>query len=125
MNSAMGMVAATVKTPHGLSASAFTTTSASTASKMTRMARIASTAMAPAEEFNSSFTISPSELPLRLMEQNDEDGQNRQHGDGPGGRIQFFLHHFAERFAIAPHGAKQDYKILHRAAEDAANQNPQ
>jgi hypothetical protein len=45
MNSAMGIVAPTVKTPHGLSASAFTTTSASTASRITRIARIASSAM--------------------------------------------------------------------------------
>ena len=57
MNIAMGMVAATVNTPHGLSASAFTTTSASTASRMTMMARIATRPMTPATEFSSSFTI--------------------------------------------------------------------
>ena len=70
MNSAMGMVAPTVKMPHGLSASALTTTSASTASRITRMARIASTAMKPAGAFNSSFTIWPSDLPSRRIEQN-------------------------------------------------------
>ena len=70
MNSAMGMVAPTVNTPHGLSASACTTTSASTASKITRMARIASNAMSPAGVFNSSLTIWPSDLPSRRIEQN-------------------------------------------------------
>ena len=57
MNIAMGIVAATVNTPHGLSASAFTTTSASTASRITMMARIATVAITPAVVFNSSFTI--------------------------------------------------------------------
>ena len=70
MNSAMGMVAPTVKMPHGLSASALTTTSASTASRITTMARIASNAMKPADVFNSSFTICPSDFPLRRIEQN-------------------------------------------------------
>ena len=66
----MGIVAPTVNTPHGLSASAFTTTSASTASKITRIASTATSATAPAGEFNSSFTICASDLPSRRMEQN-------------------------------------------------------
>ena len=45
MSMAMGIVAPTVKTPQGLSASAFTTTSARTASRMIMMDRIAATPM--------------------------------------------------------------------------------
>jgi hypothetical protein len=71
MNSAMGMVAPTVNTPHGLSASAFTTTSESTASRMTMMARMATMAMPPATPFNSSFTIWPSDFPFRRMDANN------------------------------------------------------
>ena len=69
MNIAMGIVAATVNTPHGLSASAFTTTSASTASRMIMIARIATRPITPANEFSSSFTIWPRERPLRRIEQ--------------------------------------------------------
>ncbi|MCG3778153.1 MAG: hypothetical protein JW388_0861 [Nitrospira sp.] len=70
MNMAMGMVAPTVNTPHGLSASAFTTTSASTASRMIMMARMATRPIDPAVEFNSSRTICASERPSRRIEQN-------------------------------------------------------
>ena len=70
MNIAIGMVAPTVNSPHGLSASVFTTTSASTASRITIMARMASNAKNPAALFNSSFTICPSDLPSRRNEQN-------------------------------------------------------
>jgi hypothetical protein len=69
MNIAMGIVAPTVKMPHGLSASAFTTTNASTASKITMIARMAAIAMCPAVVFNSSFTICPSDFPSRRIEQ--------------------------------------------------------
>ena len=64
----MGMVAPTVKTPQGLSASTFTTTSPSTANRMIMMDRMATKASAPRKGFNSSFTICPSERPLRRME---------------------------------------------------------
>ena len=70
MNIAIGIVALTVKMPHGLSASAFTTTSASTASRITRMHRIATSASAPAAVLTSSFTIWPSDFPSRRSEQN-------------------------------------------------------
>ena len=43
----------------------------------------------------------------------------------PAARVQFLLHHLAERFAVAPHRAEQDHEILHRAAEHDADQNPQ
>ena len=58
-------------------------------------------------------------------EQNHQDGQNRQHRDETGRRIQFLLDHLAERFAVAPHRAKQNDEILHRAAEHDADENPQ
>ena len=70
MNIAIGIVAATVNTPHGLSASAFTTTNASTASRITMIARIATSPITPANEFSSSFTICPSDRPCRRIEQN-------------------------------------------------------
>ena len=70
MSMAMGMVAPTVKTPHGLSASALTTTSASTASKIIMIARMAMTPMTPAVVLSSSFTILASDFPLRRIEQN-------------------------------------------------------
>ncbi len=73
MNIAIGMVMLTVKTPHGLSASAFTTTSASTASKITMIARIAAEANKPAVVFNSSLTIWPSDLPSRRKEAKQDD----------------------------------------------------
>ena len=91
MNSAIGMVAPTVKMPQGLSARALTTTSARTASKMTRMERMASSATQPAVLFNSSRTS------LR-----------------------------AERIRrVAAQRAKQNDEILHRSAQDHADQNPE
>ena len=68
MNIAMGMVAATVKTPHGDSASAFTTTSASTASRMIMIDRMAMTPMTPAALLISSRTICASDLPSRRID---------------------------------------------------------
>ena len=70
MNMAMGMVAPTVNTPQGLSASALTTTKARTASKIIMMARIAAMPMTPAVVCSSSFTIWASDLPSRRIEQN-------------------------------------------------------
>ncbi len=58
-------------------------------------------------------------------EHNHQNGQNRQHRDEADRRIQFLLDHLAERFAVAPHRAKQDHEILHRAAEHGADENPQ
>ena len=66
----MGTVAPTVNTPHGLPASAFTTTNDSTASIMVMIPRIAIRATNPAVVFSSSFTICPSDLPSRRIEQN-------------------------------------------------------
>jgi hypothetical protein len=62
---AMGIVQAMVKSPHGLALRAFTTTSASTASRMIMMARIAIIAAIPATGFTSSFAIWPKDLPFR------------------------------------------------------------
>ena len=65
----MGMVAPTVKTPHGLSASALTTMTASTANKITMIIRMATRASPPAKPFSSSRTICPSDLPSRRIEE--------------------------------------------------------
>ena len=58
-------------------------------------------------------------------QQNHHDGENRHHGDVTRGGIHFLLHHLAERFSVAPQRAEQNHKILHRAAEHHADQNPQ
>ena len=68
MKSAIGMVAAIVKVPHGLSASALTTTSDSTARMMIMIARTPTSASAPGTGPSSIFTISPSDLPSRRTE---------------------------------------------------------
>ena len=68
MMTAMGMVIAIVKTPHGLSASARTTTSASTASRMIMMTSTLINAMKPTPAPISSFTICPSDFPSRRIE---------------------------------------------------------
>ena len=57
MNSAIGIVIESVNRPHGLSRSALTTTSASTASRMIMIAKIATMAARPATGFTSSFAI--------------------------------------------------------------------
>ncbi len=58
-------------------------------------------------------------------EQNHQNRQNRQHRDEARRCVQFLLHHLAERFAVTPHRTKQDYEVLHRAAEHDADENPQ
>ena len=70
MKRAMGMVAATVKSPQGLSASALTTTNPSTAMRITMMQRIPKRAILTAKVPTSSLTICPNDFPPRLMEQN-------------------------------------------------------
>ncbi len=70
MNTAMGMVAAIVKVPQGLPTSAFTTTSATTASRMTMMISTVSIATKPPVGPISSRAIWPSDLPSRRMEAN-------------------------------------------------------
>ena len=65
---AIGMVQRMVKTPHGLSFSALTTTSASTASRMIMMASTATMASSPVTGPVSSLAIWPSDLPSRRME---------------------------------------------------------
>ena len=62
------MVVAIVNSPHGLPRSALTTTSASTASRMIMIARIATIAARPATGFTSSFAIWPSDLPSRRID---------------------------------------------------------
>ena len=64
----MGMVQAMVNTPHGLPLSAFTTTSASTASRMIMIASTATIARRPVTGPISSLAICPSDLPSRRIE---------------------------------------------------------
>ena len=68
INRAIGIVAVIVKRPHGLSRSALTTTSASTASRMIMMAKTATIAATPATGLTSSLAIWPSDLPSRRMD---------------------------------------------------------
>ena len=70
MTNAIGMVIAMVKTPHGLFASACTTTNASTAIKMIMIASTLTSANAPTLGPISSFTICPSVFPRRRTEAN-------------------------------------------------------
>ncbi len=88
MSSAIGIVAAIVNRPHGLSRSALTTTSASTASRMIMIAKIATIAAMPATGLISSFAIWPSDLPSRRIDAHRID------------------------------------EVLHRAAEDDADDQP-
>ena len=70
MNTAMGMVAAMVKVPQGLPFSALTTTSATTASRMTMIKSTVTRATKPPTLPISSRAIWPSDLPSRRMEAN-------------------------------------------------------
>ena len=67
---AVGMVMATVNVPHGLSPSAFTTTSPSAARMMIMIPSVPTSATPPATGPISIFTISPRERPSRRIEQN-------------------------------------------------------
>jgi len=70
MSRAIGTVQAMVKRPHGEARSAFTTISASTASRMIMIASTATIAVTPVTLLTSSFAIWPSDLPSRRSEQN-------------------------------------------------------
>ena len=70
MPTAIGMVMATVNVPQGLPARAFTTTRASTASRMTMIIRMPIMATTPAALPISLRIISPSERPSRRVERN-------------------------------------------------------
>ena len=68
MSIAIGMVMARVKAPHGECLSALTTTRATTASRMTMMARTETMARSPARRPTSSRAIWPSDRPSRRSE---------------------------------------------------------
>ena len=70
MKSAIGMVAAIVNVPQALPFSAFTTTSATTASRITMMISTVTSATKPPTLPISSRAIWPSDLPSRRMEAN-------------------------------------------------------
>ncbi len=65
---AIGIERAMVTVPHGLSRSAFTTTSASTEMRMIMMPRIETSATLPATGPISSLAICPSDLPSRRID---------------------------------------------------------
>ncbi len=69
IRTAMGIVQAMVKNPQGEARRAFTTTSASTASRMIMIMRIATIPVNPATRLISSFAIWPSDFPSRRSEQ--------------------------------------------------------
>ena len=68
MSIAIGIVRPIVTMPHGLDLSAFTTTSASTASSTIMMPSTATSAVMPATGPISSFAIWPSDLPSRRID---------------------------------------------------------
>ena len=68
MKRAIGIVIAMEKTPHGLSASALTTTRPSTASRMTMITNTPTIAAVPPTPPSSSRAIWPSERPRRRVE---------------------------------------------------------
>ena len=68
ISTAIGIVIAMVNVPHGLDFRAFTTTSATTPSKITRIAITATKATHPPSLPISSFAICPSDLPSRRTE---------------------------------------------------------
>ena len=70
MNRAIGMVIVIEKMPHGLSASALTTISASTAMRIAMIARVATRAAVPPMTPSSSRAICPRERPRRRVEKN-------------------------------------------------------
>jgi hypothetical protein len=70
MNRAIGMVIAIENVPHGESASAFTTTSASTPRRMIMMTNTETSAAMPPIGPISSRAIWPRLLPLRRIEKN-------------------------------------------------------
>jgi hypothetical protein len=69
ITTATGIEIRIVESPHGLSASAFTTTSASTARRMTMIARMAMSETTPAKCPTSSRIICPRDLARRRTEQ--------------------------------------------------------
>ena len=70
MKNAIGIVIARLNVPHGEFASALTTTSASTASRITMIASTAISAAAPPTGPISSRAICPRLLPSRRIEKN-------------------------------------------------------
>ena len=70
MKIAIGMVAATVNVPQGLSASALTTINASTASRIVMIMNVPNSAITPGTNPNSDLIKSPSDRPSRRVEIN-------------------------------------------------------
>ena len=85
MKSAIGIVIAIENTPHGDCASALTTTSARTASRMIMIEKTAISAATPPTGPISSRAICPSDLPSRRIEKNSDhhvlDRAGEDHAD--------------------------------------------
>ncbi len=58
-------------------------------------------------------------------QEDDHDQQHRQYRREAADLSDFIARHLAERFAVTPHGAEQDHKVLHRAADYRAEDDPQ
>ncbi len=58
-------------------------------------------------------------------EQDDHDGEDGHHGGHAGHRVDLFLRHLAERLAVAPDRGAEDDHVLHGAAKDDADNEPQ
>ena len=58
-------------------------------------------------------------------EQDDHDREDRDHRGQAGHRIHFLFRHLAERLAVAPDRGDQDREVLHGAAQDDAEDQPE
>src|ERR1700754_4440575 len=87
MKSAIGIVIARLNVPHGEFASALTTTSASTASRITMIARTATSAAAPPTGPISSRAICPRLLPSRRIEKHRTARAGGAAGRGQRGEV--------------------------------------
>ena len=70
MNKAIGIVAATVNVPQGLSANAFTTIRANTANRIVMIMKVPNKAITPGISPSSDLIKSPRERPSRRTETN-------------------------------------------------------
>ena len=58
-------------------------------------------------------------------EQDDHDRENRDHRRQAGHRVHFLFRHLAERLAVAPDRRDEDREVLHGAAQDDAQDEPE
>ena len=58
-------------------------------------------------------------------EQNNHDDQHGEERRKTAYLADLFARHLAKGFAIAAHGSEEDDEVLHRAAQDGADDDPQ